>query len=163
MKSSYTLSLLALSCISAVEALPDVPFNPQIPFSPRYNWRIARIWDDHKLEVDFYDRDSGWFDKASYLDLDQCFGVDNSTKELIPQDNGKAMSKCKEEGRPCMLHDLKKTYSKELVCDCESVKGRIGLHDTISLEIDRDNAVAECFGHKGEDLADMKSKSESGL
>lgn len=37
------------------------------------------------------------------------------------------MSKCKEEGRPCTLHELKKTYTMELVCDCESLKGRINL------------------------------------
>ncbi|KAE8317240.1 phosphatidylethanolamine-binding protein [Aspergillus transmontanensis] len=124
----------------------------------------ARIWYDHKLEVRFHDRDSGWFFDSSYLDLDQCFGVNNSTKELIPQDNGKAVSKCKEEGRPCTLHELKKTYTMELVCDCESVKGRINLDDTIGPEFDRDNAVAECFGHKGENSADMmKSEPESGL
>ncbi|KAB8276887.1 hypothetical protein BDV30DRAFT_235134 [Aspergillus minisclerotigenes] len=150
MKSSYPLSLPPFSCIAAVEAIPDVPFNPRIPFSPRYNWRIARIWYDHRLEVRFHDRVNGWFFNSSYLDLDQCFVVKNPTKELIPQDNEKAVSKCKEEGRPCSLHEVKKTYTMELVCDCESVKGRINLDDTIGPEFDRVNAVAECFGHKGE-------------
>ncbi|KAF7616842.1 hypothetical protein F9C07_6452 [Aspergillus flavus] len=51
----------------------------------------------------------------------------------------------------------------ELVCDCESLKGRINLDDTIGPEFDRVNAVAECFGHKREKSRDMmKSESESG-
>ncbi|KAE8379790.1 hypothetical protein BDV26DRAFT_290951 [Aspergillus bertholletiae] len=155
MKSIQTLPLLAFGCITAVYAIP------QMLESPRLTWSIGpQLLEGHTLSVRFFNHNNGWFFRTINLDLDQCFGVDATKKELIAQDKGKALTKCKEEQKDCTLQKNNETGSSALDCDCASVRGKVEL-DTF-LTFNANTGDVECYKHKGVDYLMERLKSKSG-